>query len=107
MNRLADKWMSGLVDKWIKWIIGLLDCWVKAFSRHSIAWSSARWRIHRITHSYNNPFIQQSILAAFAVALCVSTAVASEADTSALARELQGQGWIVFSAPSERGDWDL
>jgi Tol biopolymer transport system component len=36
-----------------------------------------------------------------------SIAIACEADTAVLARELHGQGWIVFSAQTPRGDWDL
>ncbi|MEN6336315.1 MAG: hypothetical protein ABFE01_18835 [Phycisphaerales bacterium] len=35
------------------------------------------------------------------------TGVASDASVQALAEEVRGRGWIVFSAANEGGDWDL
>ncbi len=37
----------------------------------------------------------------------LNTATQATGDTSILAQELHDQGWIVFSAESGRGDWDL
>jgi Tol biopolymer transport system component len=98
--------MSGLMDEWIG---GLVDWWIGTFSADSTARSLARSWTHPLIHSPKDPFIQQSIhptaVALAAFALCVSTAIAGDAAT--LARELHGAGWLVFSAPNERADWDL
>jgi len=100
MRRLIDDWIGGLVD-----------CWIGTFSADSTARSSARSWTHQLVHSPKNPFIQQSIhptaMALAALALCVSTAIAGDATTATLLRELHGQGWIVFSAQTPHGDWDL
>src|SRR5439155_24545571 len=49
----------------------------------------------------------RSVLTLFILATTLARAADPSAEVPRLADEVRGKGWIVFSARSEQGDWDL
>src|SRR5204863_6847135 len=49
----------------------------------------------------------RSVLALFLLPTTLARAADPSPEVTRLADEVRGKGWIVFSARSEQGDWDL